>query len=172
MDYCTNAKCWQYAEAGTKYCSNHAMNHVEPGKSVALAHAQTVYAIDHKKDIQLKATTTTGDVALAHAQTIYAVDHLGENTNLKHASAPADVSLAHAQTVFAIEHAGENAAQQLHSRRRSQDVTLAHAQTIYAVDHLQEPHLNHVEQPKDGLTAEQIAELQASAVREKAGNLE
>jgi hypothetical protein len=114
---------------------------------------------------------THGDVTMEHAKTMYAIDHLGE-PHLKHDEHTlTDATLAHEKTLYAI---GHHQAQSVPAEKASfADKALLEALTMNALSsEAPKNRLAHVESPSDGLTAEDLASLQAAAAQEKAADAE
>jgi hypothetical protein len=108
------------------------------------------------------------DHSLAHANLVYSIDHLKEGA-LKHEDHKlTDASLAHGQTLYAI---GHHRASSMPSEKAPVDKAIVEALTLNALgSEAPRAHLKHVGAPEDGLSKEEIAQLQAAAQQEKAGD--
>jgi len=140
----------------------------EARESVALTQARTLKALssDSAKSNLTHTETHGGDVPLAHAKTLYELDHMKE-PHLKHEEHKLnDPLLAHEKTLYAISHHREQSVP-LEKAPVDKALLEAFTMNALASEG-PKSHLKPVAHPEEGLNKDDLVALQAAAAQEKA----
>lgn len=110
------------------------------------------------------------NITLTQMKTLAQINNLGERrSSLKHTAPPADQAIIQARTLAALNSETPKANLKHEEHKDKGDKALAEALTLKALDSdAAKAHLKPVERPQEGMTAENLAALQAAAQLEKA----